>query len=97
LTPPARQRGIAPVVRAGRGRFCSARRVGDVLATLLARSSAAIAVETEAARLRPTDVERVAGDASRARALLGWQPRQDWDETLDLILADWRARVAGGE
>jgi GDP-4-dehydro-6-deoxy-D-mannose reductase len=72
------------------------RRVGDVLAALLARSSAAIAVETEAARLRPTDVERVAGDASRARALLGWQPRQDWDATLELILADWRARVAGG-
>lgn len=70
------------------------RRVGDVLQDLLRRSPLALRVEVEPARLRPTDVERVAGDAGRARALLGWQPDTDWNATLDEVLADWRARVA---
>ena len=70
------------------------RRVGDVLAALLARSAARITVVPEAARLRPTDVAWVAGDASLARRLLGWAPRQDWEQTLDAVLADWRGRIA---
>lgn len=73
------------------GRPC---RVGDILNALLTRSPLSFTVETDQARLRPTDVERVAGNAARASQLLGWAPRHDWEETLDLILADWRARTA---
>jgi len=68
------------------------RRIGDVLDALLARSPLKLHVETEQIRLRPTDVECVFGDITRARQLLDWAPQCDWDETLDLILADWRAR-----
>jgi len=52
-------------------------------------------IETEPARLRPTDVERVVGDAGRARALLGWAPAVPWADTLDSVLEDWRRRVRG--
>ena len=73
------------------------RRIGDVLAGLLARFGVAPRIEVEAALLRPTDVERTAGDASRAAALLGWRAGIGWEATLDAVAADWRARVASGE
>ena len=47
-----------------------------------------------ASRLRPTDVERTAGDIGAARRLLGWAPRIPWETTLADMLADWRTRVA---
>jgi GDP-4-dehydro-6-deoxy-D-mannose reductase len=72
------------------------RRISDVLEALLSRSSVPVRVEEDAARLRPTDVLRTVGDASRLRQALGWAPRIPWDETLDTVLADWRARVAAG-
>ena len=74
----------------------TARRVGDILDALLARSRISFSVETEQPRVRPTDVEHVRADTARARRFLEWEPRCDWDETLDLILADWRTRVNGG-
>jgi len=70
-----------------------ARRVGDVLDALIARAGITARVEEAAAALRPTDLLRSVGDASRARALLGWAPRMPWETTLDDILADWRHRV----
>jgi GDP-4-dehydro-6-deoxy-D-mannose reductase len=70
-----------------------ARRVGDVLDGLLRRTAAPIQVQTEEARLRPTDIERIAGDASLARDVLSWSPQAEWESTLDDILADWRARA----
>jgi GDP-4-dehydro-6-deoxy-D-mannose reductase len=51
------------------------------------------AVEVEPVRLRPTDVERVAGNPARAARELGWVPVVPWDETLDTVLGDWRGRV----
>lgn len=70
------------------------RRIGDMLEALLSRSTARVEVVEDAARLRPTDVIRVAGNAAQAREHLGWVPEIGWDETLDSVLADWRARVA---
>jgi GDP-4-dehydro-6-deoxy-D-mannose reductase len=70
------------------------RRIGDILNALIARSGVAPEVEVEPVRLRPTDVERVAGDASRAGRELDWAPAEGWEETLDTVLSDWRGRVA---
>ncbi len=70
------------------------RRVGDILDGLLRRSRTPIHVEVDHAKLRPTDVERVAGDSSLAGTLLDWRPCQDWEATLDEVLADWRQRIA---
>jgi GDP-4-dehydro-6-deoxy-D-mannose reductase len=73
------------------------RRIGDILDTLLALSGIKAEVAQEAARLRSTDVERVQGDSTLARSILGWAPVVPWEDTLASVLADWRARVAAGE
>jgi GDP-4-dehydro-6-deoxy-D-mannose reductase len=70
------------------------RRVGDILDALIARSGVIPVVAVEPVRLRPTDVERVVGNAARAQRELGWAPTVPWDETLDVVLSDWRGRIA---
>ena len=49
------------------------RRVGDVLTDMLRLSGVQAQVETEEARLRAADIAIAAGDARRARNLLGWK------------------------
>lgn len=71
------------------------RRVGDVLDQLLARSTVKITVERDAQRFRANDLPRVVGDASLARARLGWVPEYDFEDTLSAVADDWRARVSG--
>ena len=70
------------------------RRIGDILDQLLAQSSVKIVTEQDAQRLRPSDLPRIVGDASRARTRLGWAPEHPFEETLAAVLNDCRARVA---
>lgn len=72
------------------------RRVGDVLADLLRLADLDAPIETDRARLRPSDIPRAIGDAARARAVLGWAPAIPWERTLGDVLADWRARIRAG-
>lgn len=69
------------------------RRIGDILVELMDRAGLRVPVEQDPGRLRPNDVERAAGDAGRARAMLGWAPAIPWDRTMADILEDWRQRV----
>ncbi|MBY0338155.1 MAG: GDP-mannose 4,6-dehydratase [Acetobacteraceae bacterium] len=69
------------------------RRVGDALAALVAMAGRPIEIHTDPGRLRPTDVERTVGDATRAREALGWQPEVPFEAVLSEVLEDWRARV----
>jgi len=69
------------------------RRIGDILDALLSRSGTQVEVVEDAGRLRPTDVMRTLGNASLARQHLNWSATVPWDDTLDIVLADWRARV----
>jgi GDP-4-dehydro-6-deoxy-D-mannose reductase len=71
-----------------------ARRVGDVLAELLALADVAAEIRTEPVRTRARDAARMVADPTRARTLLGWQPRMAWSQTLADVLADWQAREA---
>ncbi|WP_043342746.1 GDP-mannose 4,6-dehydratase [Belnapia moabensis] len=73
------------------------RRISGILDALLALAGIEAQIEREAARLRPTDVERVEGNPARACDVLGWAPTIPWEETLRSILGDWRNRVAAGE
>jgi GDP-4-dehydro-6-deoxy-D-mannose reductase len=68
------------------------RRIGDILEALIARAGVSPRIETEAERLRPTDVARVVGNSFAARVSLGWAPAIPWMQTLDDVLADWRRR-----
>lgn len=78
------------VVNIGSG---EARRIGDVLAELLALAGVTAEVRAEASRTRIDDVPRVVAGAGRAHALLGWAPVVPWAQTLSEVLDDWRGRI----
>ena len=68
-------------------------RIGDLLDQLLSLSTVKIEVKTDPERLRLSPIRRVAGDASRLRAL-GWAPRVPLADTLAAVLDDKRRQVA---
>jgi GDP-4-dehydro-6-deoxy-D-mannose reductase len=78
------------IVNIGSG---ESRRIGDVLAEMMAMAGIAAEVRTEASRTRANDIERTIADTARARALLGWAPKLPWSRTLSDVLDDWRARI----
>jgi GDP-4-dehydro-6-deoxy-D-mannose reductase len=69
------------------------RRIGDVLRQLLAQSRAQITIEQDPERLRPSDLPRIIGNASRARDVLGWKPGYSFDDTLAAVLDDCRSKI----
>ena len=71
----------------------TARRVGDVLADLLAIAGVHAAIQTDQDRLRPSEIPTASGDAATATALLGWRPQIAWGTTLSDTLDDWRGRI----
>lgn len=77
---------------------CSGRtwRIGDVLTHLLAATPAAIDVEPDPDRLRPSDLPRLLGDHARLTGRFGWRPEIPLTQTLDDLLTWWRAAVAEG-
>ena len=62
------------------------RRIGDILRDLCALARAPVRVVPDPARMRPNDTPLAAGDAARARELLGWRPRIAWSQTLADVL-----------
>ncbi|KFC64548.1 NAD-dependent epimerase/dehydratase [Devosia sp. LC5] len=69
------------------------RRISDILETMLSLSSAAIAVERDEARMRPSDIPRVIGNSSKAHAELGWSARHSFAQTLQQVLDDCRRQI----
>ncbi|MGZ3274235.1 MAG: GDP-mannose 4,6-dehydratase [Caulobacteraceae bacterium] len=68
-------------------------RIGDILERFLSLSRVRIEVKVDPDRLRPSVVKRVAGDASRLRAL-GWAPRVSLADTLAAVLEEKRREAA---
>jgi GDP-4-dehydro-6-deoxy-D-mannose reductase len=62
------------------------RRIGDILATMIAVSGRDITIEIDPARLRPVDIPLAVGNAEAARRILGWQPEIPFEETLRTLL-----------
>jgi GDPmannose 4,6-dehydratase len=56
-------------------------------------------VETDPRYLRPTEVDHLCGDASKAVVKLGWKPRVRFRELIEMMVrsdeADVRAALAG--
>jgi len=69
------------------------RRIGDILAALMARSRVQITVAHDPARRRSADLPVMVGDPGRAQRLLGWKPVHAFDDTLDAVLEDCRRRA----
>ena len=71
--------------------------IQEMLALLLARSTAAIVVRQNPARLRPADIPLFVADTSLLRAHTGWEPAIPVEQALDQTLNYWRAVVAGSQ
>jgi GDP-4-dehydro-6-deoxy-D-mannose reductase len=69
----------------------TAHRIGDVLDRLLALAEREIVVETDAGRLRPSDVPLLLGDPGRIERELGWRAAIPLERTLGDVLARERA------
>ena len=67
-----------------------------VLDELTAQARVKVSVETDPARVRPSDMPECAGDPSRLAALTGWRAETSLAETLAETLDWWRARPAAG-
>jgi GDP-4-dehydro-6-deoxy-D-mannose reductase len=76
--------------------LCSGRSwaIQQVLEFLLDQSRVkSIAVETDPARLRPSDVMILEGDPSKIRKATGWEVEIPFERTLKDLLAYWRQRT----
>ncbi len=71
----------------------TSRSVRQVLESLLSLSWRKISVEQDQSRFRANDLPRITGDAGRARQLLGWQPRHEFEDTMAAVLEACRANV----
>jgi len=88
----AAERGEAgEVYNIASGRGITIRAMLDHLVSL---AKAPVAVETDPARLRPSDVEVLLGDASKFRAATGWQPEIPLERTMADTLEYWRGHFA---
>lgn len=81
--------GEAYVVASGRSHA-----MNEVLATLRGLASIPIEVEIDNARLRPSDVPILEGNADKFRERTGWRPEIPLTKTLADLLDYWRERVS---
>jgi GDP-4-dehydro-6-deoxy-D-mannose reductase len=74
--------------------LCSGRAwsIREVLDLLLGMTRARIEVKQDPARLRPSDVPILQGDASKFAKVTGWKPEIPFERTLADMLEYWRAR-----
>lgn len=68
------------------------RPVRDILEALVARARTPVRVEQDAARMRPSDIPVLIGDATRLRQATGWAPAVPFEQMLDDLLDYWRSR-----
>ena len=68
-------------------------RIQEILDLLVGMSHVKITIAEDPARLRPSDVPILLGDYSKFHAATGWQPTIPFKQTLQDILAYWRAQA----
>lgn len=52
-------------------------------------------VETEERYIRPTEVDALVGDASKAQKILGWKAKTHWKELAEIMVAGDVAKIGG--
>ena len=66
--------------------------IQSMLDNLLSLAQKPINVEQDPARMRPSDVPVMVGDAGKLRLDTGWQPEIPLEQTLQEILDYWREK-----
>ncbi len=67
--------------------------IKDMLNDLIKLSTIAIKIEQDPARMRPSDVTVLLGDATKFKQATGWKVEIPFEQTLSDVLEYWRARV----
>jgi len=75
-------------VATGKGRS-----IREVLEHLLTLTDAVIDVVFDPARLRPSEIPALVGDAARFHQATGWEPAIPFEQTLFDVLSYWRKRI----
>ena len=70
--------------------------IAEVIAILRTHARVPVRVWSDPARRRADDLPRLVGSHARATRDTGWHPCHPLEETLGLVLDDWRRRVATG-
>jgi GDP-4-dehydro-6-deoxy-D-mannose reductase len=68
--------------------------IGALLRQLLDMARVRLDVRHDPARMRPSDVPILSGDATRFSQLTGWRPEIPISQSLADMLDDWRRRIA---
>ena len=68
-------------------------RIGDALESILRIADVSVEIEVDAELFRPTNF--AVGDATRLRQATGWEPRIAFEDTLRVLVEDWRLRISG--
>uniref|UniRef100_A0A7V3ZUG8 SDR family oxidoreductase n=1 Tax=candidate division WOR-3 bacterium TaxID=2052148 RepID=A0A7V3ZUG8_UNCW3 len=68
-------------------------KIREVLDIYLRMSKVRVEIKVDPARLRPSDVELLIGDATKIKEECGWQPQIPFEKTLEDLLNYWRERV----
>jgi len=69
--------------------------IGKVLEMLIDYAGVKVDIVPDESRMRPSDVPRLLGDASRLREATGWKPEIPFEQTLRDLLDYWRERLNG--
>ncbi|TBR17844.1 SDR family oxidoreductase [bacterium] len=70
--------------------------VGEFLELLKKKAKKRIPTRLDPALLRPSDVTLQVPDTSKFERETGWKPRYSFEESVEHLLAHWRARVRAG-
>ena len=67
--------------------------IQEVLNLLLKISGREVRIETDPARLRPSDVPVLVGDSGKFKAATGWSPQIPYEKTLADMVSYWREKI----
>src|SRR3989338_4774823 len=68
-------------------------KIKDMLDLLLSKSKMKIKIVQDPARMRPSDVEVLIGDATKFKNQTGWKPEIPFEKTMEDLLSYWREKV----
>ena len=86
LAAAAHPAAVGQTINVGSGREIS---IGDLAALVGSLVGREVVIQQDEQRVRPkqSEVERLLADTTRARELLGWQPRVPLEEGLSITIA----------
>ncbi len=68
--------------------------LGDIVRDMARIVGVAPKIITQAARVRQGEQKRMAGNVEKLKRDTGWTPEVPWEDTLKIVIEDWKERLA---